>query len=60
MTAQEFIKNCKEKGLTDTQAEHCLELYKGSKDIKWSFEKAKLNFNESQMKEARSAFKDGN
>ena len=59
MTEQEFIKNCKERGLTDAQAEHCLDLYKYSEDIKWSFEKAKLNFNESQMEQARSAFKDG-
>ena len=59
MTEQEFIKNCKEKGLTDTQAEHCLELYKYCEDIKWSFEKAKLDFNEYQMYEAQFALQKG-
>ena len=59
MTEQEFIKNCKERGLTTTQAQHCLDLYKYSKDIEWSFKKAKLDFDEFQMQEAYKAFKNG-
>ena len=59
MTEQEFIKNCKERGLTGTQAEHCLELYKYSEDITWSFEKAKQGFDSYQMQQARLAFQNG-